>query len=81
MPNVFTLLCFLLVSLTGCVISIDIEGDDEASSSVSTVDKRVVPEVLKIQDNVERTMLNYSPNDELGTVKMDAHLGWTETVR
>ncbi|HBQ03198.1 MAG TPA: hypothetical protein DD655_06170, partial [Halieaceae bacterium] len=42
MPNVFTLLCFLLVSLTGCVTSIDIEGDDEASSSVSTVDKRVV---------------------------------------
>ena len=81
MPKVFTLLCFLLVSLTGCVISIDIEGYEEASRSVSTVDKRVVPEVLKIQDNVERTMLNYSPNDELGIVKMVAPIGWTEPVR
>ena len=81
MPNVFTLLCFLLVSLTGCVISIGIERDEEASSSVSTVDKRVVPEVLKIQDNVARTMLNYSPNDELGIVKMVAPIGWTEPVR
>ena len=81
MVRLLSLICFLLVCLTGCVVGSDIGGDDEAISLASSAEKRVVPEVLKIQDNVERTMLNYSPNDELGIVKMVAPIGWTEPVR
>ena len=81
MVRLLSLICFLLVCLTGCVVGSDIGGDDEAISLASSAEKRVVPEVLKIQDNVERAMLNYSPNDELGIVKMVAPIGWTEPVR
>ena len=58
----FLLLSFLLTTLMGCVISIDINDSEESASAISKskLDKRVVPEVLTIQDNVERTMLDYS---------------------
>ena len=77
---------FLFASLLsttpmGCVIAIDINDREESASTLSKLDKRVVPEVLKIQDNVERTMLDYSPSDELGIYKMIAPIDWTEPVR
>ena len=71
----------LVAFLTGCVISIDINENDVATSPAYKIDKYVVPEVLKIQDNVERTMLDYSPNDELGIYQLIAPAGWTEPVR
>ena len=71
----------LSTTLMGCVIAIDINDREESASTLSKLDKRVVPEVLKIQDNVERTMLDYSPSDELGIYKMVAPIDWTEPVR
>ena len=77
----FLLPSLLLTTLMGCVIAIDINDREESASTLSKLDKRVVPEVLKIQDNIERTMLDYSPSDELGIYKMVAPIGWTEPVR
>ena len=81
MARLLTSICCFLVCLAGCSSVRDVGRDGEANRLVSSADKRVAPEVLKIQDNVERTMLNYSPNDELGIVKMVAPVGWTEPVR
>ena len=77
----FLLPSLLLTTLMGCVIAIDINDREESASTLSKLDKRVVPEVLKIQDNIERTMLDYSPSDELGIYKMVAPIDWTEPVR
>ena len=79
----FLLPSFLLTTLMGCVISMDINDSEESVSAISKskLDKRVVPEVLTIQDNVERTMLDYSPSAELGIYKMVAPIDWTEPVR
>ena len=77
----FLLPSLLLTTLMGCVIAIDINDREESASTLSKLDIRVVPEALKIQDNVERTMLDYSPSDELGIYKMVAPIDWTEPVR
>ena len=77
----FLFASLLSTTLMGCVIAIDINDREESASTLSKLDKRVVPEVLKIQDNVERTMLDYSPSDELGIYKMVAPIDWTEPVR
>ena len=77
----FLFASLLSTTLMGCVIAIDINDREESASTLSKLAKRVVPEVLKIQDNVERTMLDYSPSDELGIYKMVAHIDWTEPVR
>ena len=77
----FLFASLLSTTLMGCVIAIDINDREESASTLSKLDKRVVPEVLKIQDNVERTMLDYSPSDELGIYKMVAPRDWTEPVR
>ena len=77
----FLFASLLSATLIGCVIAIDINDREESASTLSRLDKRVVPEVLKIQDNVERTMLDYSPSDELGIYKMVAPIDWTEPVR
>ncbi|MDB2380935.1 hypothetical protein N9338_02975 [Luminiphilus sp.] len=77
----FLFASLLSTTLIGCVIAIDINDREESASTLSKLDKRVVPEVLKIQDNVERTMLDYSPSDELGIYKMVAPIDWTEPVR
>ena len=77
----FLFASLLSTTLMGCVIAIDINDREESASTLSKLDKRVVPEVLKIQDNVERTMLDYSPSDELGIYKMIAPIDWTEPVR
>ena len=77
----FLFASLLSTTLMSCVIAIDINDREESASTLSKLDKRVVPEVLKIQDNVERTMLDYSPSDELGIYKMVAPIDWTEPVR
>ena len=77
----FLFASLLSTTLMGCVIAIDINDREESASTLSKLDKRVVPEVLKIQDNVERTMLDYSPSDEFGIYKMVAPIDWTEPVR
>lgn len=77
----FLFASLLSTTLMGCVIAIDINDREESASTLSKLDKRVVPEVLKIQDNVERAMLDYSPSDELGIYKMVAPIDWTEPVR
>ena len=77
----FLLPSLLLTTLMGCVLAIDINDREESASTLSKLDKRVVPEVLKIQDNIERTMLDYSPSDELGIYKMVSPIDWTEPVR
>ncbi|MDA9877638.1 hypothetical protein OAR53_00090 [Luminiphilus sp.] len=77
----FLFASLLSTTLMGCVIAIDINDREESASTLSKLDKRVVPEILKIQDNVERTMLDYSPSDELGIYKMVAPIDWTEPVR
>lgn len=77
----FLFASLLSTTLMGCVIAIDINDREESASTLSKLDKRVVPEVLKIQDNVERTMLDYSPSDELGIYKMVSPIDWTEPVR
>ena len=77
----FLLPSLLLTTLMGCVIAIDINDREESASTLSKLDIRVVPEALKIQDNVERTMLDYSPSDELGIYKMVSPIDWTEPVR
>ena len=77
----FLFASLLSATLIGCVIAIDINDREESASTLSRLDKRVVPEVLKIQDNVERTMLDYSPSAELGIYKMVAPIDWTEPVR
>ena len=77
----FLFASLLSTTLMGCVIAIDINDREESASTLSKLDKRVVPEVLKIQNNVERTMLDYSPSDELGIYKMVAPIDWTEPVR
>ena len=77
----FLVASLLSTPLMGCVIAIDINAREESASTLSKLAKRVGPEVLKIQDNVERTMLDYSPSDELGIYKMVAPIDWTEPVR
>ena len=77
----FLFASLLSTTLMGCVIAIDINDREESASTLSKLDKRVVPEVLKIQDNIERTMLDYSPSDELGIYKMVSPIDWTEPVR
>ena len=77
----FLFASLLSATLMGCVIAIDINDREESASTLSKLDKRVVPEVLKIQDNIERTMLDYSPSDELGIYKMVSPIDWTEPVR
>ena len=77
----FLFASLLSTTLMGCVIAIDINDREESASTLSKLDIRVVPEALKIQDNVERTMLDYSPSDELGIYKMVSPIDWTEPVR
>ena len=38
------------------------------------------PRILKIQDNLERTILDYSVDDDLGMNQMLAPVGWTEPI-
>jgi len=73
----------LLTTLMGCVIAVDANDSDESAGAISRLklDKRVVPEVLKIQDNVERTIFDYSPSAELGIYRMVAPRDWSEPVR
>ena len=42
--------------------------------------QRITPKELKIQDNLERTILDYSTSDELGMNQMLAPVGWTEPI-
>ena len=79
----FLIPSFLLTTLMGCVIAIDVNDSNESASAISRskLDKRVVPEVLTIQDNVERTLFDYSPSAELGIYKMVAPKDWSEPIR
>lgn len=79
----FLIPSFLLTTLMGCVIAIDVNDSIESASAISRskLDKRVVPEVLTIQDNVERTLFDYSPSAELGIYKMVAPKDWSEPIR
>ena len=79
----FLLPSFLLTTLMGCAIAIDVNDTNESANAISrsNLDRRVVPEVLTIQDNVERTLLDYSPSAELGIYKMVAPKDWSEPVR
>ena len=42
--------------------------------------QRIAPKELKIQDNLERTILDYSTSEELGMNQMLAPVGWTEPI-
>ena len=42
--------------------------------------QRITPKELKIQDNLERTILDYSTSEELGMNQMLAPVGWTEPI-
>ena len=50
------------------------------SSALGENFKLINPRVLKIQDNVERTILDYSVDDDLGMNQMLAPVGWTEPI-
>ena len=50
------------------------------SSALGEDFKLINPRVLKIQDNVERTILDYSVADDLGMNQMLAPVGWTEPI-
>ena len=42
--------------------------------------QKITPKELKIQDNLERTILDYSTSEELGMNQMLAPVGWTEPI-
>ena len=54
--------------------SFGVVGDDSSNY------QRITPKELKIQDNLERTILDYSTSEELGMNQMLAPVGWTEPI-
>jgi hypothetical protein len=51
------------------------------ASSVLSEDLQLInPRILKIQDNAERTILDYSVGDDFGMNQMLAPVGWTEPI-
>jgi len=42
--------------------------------------QRIIPNILIIENNLERTLLDYSASDELGMNQMLAPVGWTERI-
>ncbi len=42
--------------------------------------QKITPKELKIQDNLERTILDYSTSEELGMNQMLAPVGWAEPI-
>ena len=54
--------------------SFGVVGDDSSNY------QRITPNELKIQDNLERTILDYSTSEELGMNQMLAPVGWTEPI-
>ena len=40
----------------------------------------IVAKELRIQDNVERVLYDYTQSDEMGLIKMHAPLGWSEPI-
>ena len=40
----------------------------------------VIAKTLLIQDNIERTIYDYTQSDEMGLIKMHAPFGWTEPI-
>ena len=62
---------YLLLILSGCIQSQPTERVDEI---------RIEPVVIKIQDNIERTLFDYTTTDELGLIQVFAPEGWTEPI-
>ena len=51
-----------------------------AQSKSHSFKSTVLPKTLLIQDNIERTIYDYTQSDELGLIKMQAPFGWTEPI-
>ena len=62
---------YLLLILSGCIQSQPTERVDEI---------RIEPVVIKIKDNIERTLFDYTTTDELGLIQVFAPEGWTEPI-
>jgi len=51
-----------------------------SQSKNETGTSTVVPKTLLIQDNIERTIYDYTQTDEMGLIEMHAPFGWTEPI-
>ena len=51
-----------------------------AQSKNETVKSTVIAKTLLIQDNIERTIYDYTQSDDMGLIKMHAPFGWTEPI-
>ena len=67
MRNLFYLLLFIPFTLFS-----QIKNEAEKST--------IIPEKLLIQDNIERTIYDYTQTGEMGLIEMHAPFGWTEPI-
>ena len=51
-----------------------------SQSKNETLKSTVIAKTLLIQDNIERTIYDYTQSDEMGLIKMHAPFGWTEPI-
>ncbi len=51
-----------------------------AQNHEKLVESTIVAKELRIQDNVERVLYDYTQSDEMGLIKMHAPLGWSEPI-
>ena len=51
-----------------------------SQSKNETVKSTVIAKTLLIQDNIERTIYDYTQSDDMGLIKMHAPFGWTEPI-
>ena len=51
-----------------------------AQNHEKLVESTIVAKELRIQDNVERVLYDYTQSNEMGLIKMHAPLGWSEPI-
>lgn len=61
-------------------LSIVISTCNFVSTAQVLTNKKIVPKEIKIKDNLQRTILDYSVTDDLGIIQMIAPKDWTEPI-
>lgn len=76
------------LALTVAASALALEGDNGSSTTASRHDQsagmdvaqKIVPGIFDIQDNLTRTIKDYTTDDDLGMIQMLAPVGWTEPI-
>ena len=76
------------LALTLAASAFALEGDNGSPTTAARHDQiastdvaqKIVPDIFDIEDNLTRTIKDYTTDDNLGMIQMLAPIGWTEPI-